>query len=112
MTVETIPEHVYFDDSLDLGSDIDEDVLYAIMGAVRPPRPNMCTGSLSADGPSSDGTLVLSECSCFESALIFMWLLSKRNVGKVYCSCRFLYLGLYYSAHKEHLPHSHHRHKA
>jgi hypothetical protein len=24
MTVETIPEHVYFDDSLDLGSDIDE----------------------------------------------------------------------------------------
>ncbi|CAK9225000.1 unnamed protein product [Sphagnum jensenii] len=55
MTVETIPEHVYFDDSLDLGSDIDEDVLYAIMGAVRPPRPNMCTGSLSADGPSSDG---------------------------------------------------------
>jgi hypothetical protein len=64
-----------------------QDVLYAIMGAVRPPRPNMCTGSLSADGPSSDGTLVLSECSCFESALIFMWLLSKRNVGKVYCRC-------------------------
>jgi hypothetical protein len=32
-----------------------QDVLYAIMGAVRPPQPNMCTGSLSADGPSSDG---------------------------------------------------------
>jgi hypothetical protein len=163
MTVETIPEHVYFDDSLDLGSDIDEVwllstkflgdfcllcfasslcvSLYAV-GFVcwdakannvltRFLQPFTDAGCTICDHGGSAPTSTEYVHWVFVSRWALLWWYSscqnvhalsqhrfscgscsKRNVGKVYCRCWFLYLGLYYSAHKEHLPHSHHCHKA
>ncbi|KAG0620245.1 hypothetical protein M758_4G201300 [Ceratodon purpureus] len=57
--VPEVPEPIYFDDALDM-DDVDEDTLYEMLGAVRPPSSTNTgsspAGGTSSDGPSSDST--------------------------------------------------------
>ncbi|KAG0631454.1 hypothetical protein M758_1G254700 [Ceratodon purpureus] len=57
--VQEIPEPIFFDDALDI-DDLDEDTLYEMLGAVRPPSSTNTESSpgagTSSDGPSSEST--------------------------------------------------------